>query len=361
MKNIILVDENIPLLADALKPCGEVILFKGRNLTNQALIESACNSLFVRSTTKVNSQLLENTAVNFIGTSTSGFDHIDVDFLKNNNINFVYAPGSNANSVAEYVVYSILKWRSLTEAELSTITIGIIGYGNIGKIIARFSKYLGLKILVNDPPLKVNGYIFPEFVRYAELDDLCKSSDIITNHVPLTFNELYSTNYLLNEININYIKSGSLFIHTSRGSVVNEKSLISKIDNDSIYSVIDVWENEPFINQDLMNRSIIATPHVAGYSRDGKIRGAKRMADEFRKFFHLEPDFNEINHELSQYKSMSPDKFKNYDMIYDLLKNSREIDTDTMKLKEIIIKSGENNTDVFDELRKNYPSKREIL
>src|SRR3989339_22887 len=360
MKHIIFVDENIPMLAEALKPCGEVIEYSGRKLSRNELIDSGCSALFVRSTTNINSELLEGTTVRFVGSATSGIDHVNVEYLSHNNITFAYAPGSNANSVAEYVVYSILEWRNITKSEIQDKKIGVVGYGNIGKIVAKYSNYLGLKILLDDPPLKDEYFVFPDFVNYAELDDICERSDIITNHVPLTLDGSYQTHNLLNEQNLKLIKPGSLFIHTSRGGVVDEKALISKHNEELLYTAIDVWENEPNINHELMNKVMIATPHVAGYSRDGKIRGAKMMADAFKEFSELEPDYTEINQELSQYKPLHSDIFSDYDKLYILLQKSREIDEDTKNLRKILNASN-GKTDVFDELRKTYPSRREIL
>ncbi|TAL68612.1 MAG: 4-phosphoerythronate dehydrogenase [Bacteroidetes bacterium] len=360
MKQIIFIDENIPLLGNALESCGAVIRFSGRNLNRNYLIENGCTYLFIRSTTNINSELIEGTQVNFIGTATSGTDHVDTQYLKNKKITFAFAPGSNANSVAEYVVYSILLWSKVLQQEINNKTIGIVGFGNIGKLIAKYSEHLGLNILVNDPPLKDENYSFPDYVKYSELDDICKNADIITNHVPLTKESLYPT-YKLFSKNIKLIKSCSLFIHTSRGGVVEESELLSKIQSDGIITAIDVWENEPYINKNLVNKSLIATPHIAGYSRDGKIRGAKMMADAFKTHSGIEPDYSEINLELSKYKPMSHGNFNDCDMLFSLLQKSRELNKDTAKLKEMLSTENNNDVDIFDRMRKNYPVRREIL
>ncbi len=236
MKQIILVDENIPLLAEALRPCGKITGYSGRELSKHELIKSSCSSLFVRSTTKIDSTLIEGTSVKFIGTATSGIDHVDVEYLKINNITFTFAPGSNANSVAEYVVYSILKWRSLIQSEIENKTIGIVGFGNIGKIVARYSNYMGMKILVNDPPLKDSGCDFPEYVEYTGLDELIARSDIITNHVPLTIVGSYPTHNLFNEQNIKLI----IFC-----KVLNVTNIINEIIFPKIISYKIINENMP--------------------------------------------------------------------------------------------------------------------
>ena len=360
MEQIIFIDENIPLLANAMNSCGKITCFSGRSLTNRLLIDSGCTSLFIRSTTKVSRVLIDGTNVKFIGSATSGIDHVDTEFLISKKIKFCFAPGSNANSVAEYVVFSILAWGFNTKSEIQNKTIGIVGFGNIGNIVANYSKYLGLNILVNDPILKDEGFVFPNFVQYAGLEEICTSADIITNHVPLTIEGLYPTYKLFNK-NLRLIKSGSLFIHTSRGGVVDESELLLKIKSDNILTAIDVWENEPCINRELVSESLISTPHIAGYSKNGKIRGAKMMAEAFRNFTGLEPDFSEINKELAVYHPMSPDSFRDYNNIYNLLSISRELVQDTFNLKEIIQSGIDDKDDIFDKLRKNYAQRCEIL
>ncbi len=359
--NIIFVDENIPLLADALKPCGIINNFRGRELTNKNLKENGCNALFVRSTTKLNQALLDGTDVKFAGTSTSGIDHVDTEYLKKEKIYFAYAPGSNANSVAEYVVYSILKWQKLTNSDLKNKTIGIIGYGNIGKIAANYVNYMGLKVFVNDPPLKDSGFSFPDFTKYAELDELCSKSNVITSHVPLTSEGKYKTFHLFNKNNIRLIKNGSLFIHTSRGGLAEEEPLLKRLTNNEIQAAIDVWENEPLINAKLAKAAMLATPHVAGYSREGKLRGAKMLAESFRIYTRLEPDLSEIERELSSYHPMPVEKYMDYDKLFNLLRESRNIDEDTINLLATLELHDSSRIAEFDLLRKNYLLRREIL
>jgi len=357
----ILIDENIPYLSEVLSYYGVIGRFSGRNLTNEELIQSQCDILYVRSTAKVNKELLKNTNVKFVGTATSGIEHIDTEYLRKAGIYFASASGSNANSVAELVIYSILKWSRITGRTLKNETIGIIGYGNIGKIVAKVSSYIGLQALANDPFLKDANFNFPDFVKYSDLKSLLSGSDIITNHIPLTTNTNYPTHHLISDNEIDKIKNSSLFIHTSRGGVVNELSLINRLRKKSVFLAIDVWENEPLINTELAKMCMLATPHIGGYSRDGKLRGVKMMIDAFQKFTGVNVESSIIQKELEVYHPVEQSSYSNLDHIYNLLKQSRQFDDDHKSLLQTLELPEKERAMQFDLLRKNYPIRRESL
>ncbi len=357
----ILIDENIPLLVDCLWNCGEIHTFQGRYLSLKNSSHQDTEYLFIRSTTKINIDFLENTHIKFIGSATSGIDHIDLDAIEKAMIYLGYAPGSNANSVAEYVVYSILKWANIKSIDLNHKIIGIIGYGNIGKIVANYSKLMGLQVIVNDPPLLSQGYEFPKCLKYSELDELFETCDIITNHVPLTTSGQYPTKSLINVNLLSLMKTESLFIHTSRGCVVEENELIQQIDEKNIYLAIDVWQNEPNINPHLAKRAILFTPHIAGYSWDGKIRGTYEMASHYKKFSGLEPNFDPLYIELNTYKHLPDEEFKNHKELFSKLENSRKLDEDSLDLLKTLEYDKNTQANMFDLLRKNYPKRRETL
>lgn len=357
----ILIDENIPYLAEILKPYGSIELFSGRSLANQDLVKSCCKVLFVRSTTKVNFDLLNQSEVKFVGTATSGTDHIDIDYLKKSNIYFADANGSNSNSVAELVIYSLLKWLKISKKNIFDLIIGIIGFGNIGKLVAKYSSNLGLNILVNDPPLYEENFKFPSYVNYTDLPALIKNSDIVTNHVPLTKSTKYPTFQLFNKELLETLKEGALFIHTSRGMVVNEKHFLEVLANKKIYPVFDVWENEPLINKELASKCILATPHIGGYSKDGKLKGIKMMLEAFQSFLGEPIDMSKIQSELNSYKKLTASKFKDLNLIFHLLQENRKFDEDHNELIKTLPLPDEKRANAFDLLRKNYPSRREVL
>lgn len=363
----ILVDEQIPLLSDCLRNVANVFTFSGRNLTKKQLLETHCEILFVRSTTKVNKELLEGTKVKFVGSATSGIDHVDVEYLKQNEIFFVDAKGSNANSVAEYVVFSILHWAFLKNINTTGLKVGIIGFGNIGSLVGLYAHLLGMNILVNDPPLfelynsgKENP--FPSFAKYCELESILQQADVITNHVPLTKNGKYPTYYMFDEKKLDLINEGTLFIHTSRGGVVEEKAILNKFKGKDITLSIDVWENEPRVNLELVKKCEISTPHIAGYSFDGKLRGTLKMLQEFEKFSKIQPDYSIINKEISKYKPLERIHFTNPKGIYTKLLENRKLLEDTLKFKQLLKMTDPlERSKYFDELRKTYPKRRETL
>ncbi len=358
---IIYIEENIPFLTQSLANCGQIISFKGRDLKRQDLIDSGCDALIVRSTTFANGKLLDGTNVKFLGTATSGIDHIDSDYLKKQNIFFSHALGSNANSVAEYVVYSILKWADEKDISLASKSLGIIGYGNIGKLVAKYANYMGLQVLINDPPLFEGGEIFPDYVRHLQLEELIKRSSIITNHVPLTTAGKYPTQNLLNQTLINQIQCESLFIHASRGGVVEEKPLLEKLEEGSLTAVVDVWLGEPFANRSLAFLSLIATPHIAGYSMNGKLKGALMIAKDFETFFGIKPDAKNIKDVLSGYNPLPAIDFKKHKVLLAKLKKTREFEYDHELFIESLKLSDEKSMELFDLQRKCYPVRREIL
>lgn len=359
--DVIFIDENIPLLPAALAGCGKVVKFKGRTLENEELVKKNCHSLFIRSTTKVDKDLLHYSQVRFVATATSGVDHIDEEYLDKKNVTFVAAPGSNANSVAEYVFYAALKWAKSKGERLRGKTIGVVGFGNIGKIVAKYANYFGMIVLVNDPPLRDEGFEFPEYCVYSDLREMFARCDVVTNHVPLTKSGDYPTLNLINEDLIALLKNGALIISASRGGVVDEETLKERLRNGEISAATDVFKGEPLVDVDLARLSILASPHVAGYSRDGKLRGARMIAEAYRAFSGNKPALEFIDDELSHYEPATAEDFRDEDKIFDILKENRKFEEDTEKFLETLDLPDERRAIEFDRLRKQYPKRRESL
>lgn len=357
----ILIDENIPLLKECLSGISEVKTFSGRKIQLNKFGFDDVEYLFIRSTLKITPELLNGSKIRFIGSATSGIDHVDLNVIDKLGIYFCYAPGSNANSVAEYAIYSILKWAVLNQKDIQNCSIGIIGFGNIGKLVAKYSYWMGLKVLVNDPPLLINGYNFPNFIEYSELDKIFKTCEIITNHVPLTQEGQFPTKSLINHNLLSHLQPNSLFIHTSRGGVVEEIDLIEYVKKLNLYLAIDVWQNEPYINEDLAKLAILATPHIAGYSWEGKLRGALALLDEFIKFSGMSPQREMILNEIQSYQPLPQCEYKNYIHLYNALKTKRQFDEDSKLLLDTLQYDIETRGILFDRMRKEYPKRRETL
>ncbi len=284
MLNIV-VDENIAFAKQAFNEFGNVILLPGREITNDKLRNTQI--LIIRSVTQINETLLKNTPVMFVGTTTIGTDHIDLDYLKKNNIAFCDAKGCNAYSVAEYVIAALIDISVKLNFSLKDKTIGIVGVGNVGSKVAEFAEAFGMKVLLNDPPLQRNG-VKKNFVNLEKI----LSADIITLHTPLNLTGTDKTFHLLNINNLKQIKDGAVLINTARGAVINNTDLLEVIESKNLKVVLDVWENEPDIKIELLKQVLIATPHIAGYSLEGKINGTKIIYNSLCTYLKIRPTFS---------------------------------------------------------------------
>lgn len=344
----IVADENIIFAKEAFSDLGEVILKHGREISNSDLKDS--DVLMIRSITNVNEELLKNTKVKFVGTATIGTDHIDINYLDSNNIKFADAKGCNSDAVAEYVVAAIFYLASKYNIKLKNKTLGVIGCGNIGSKVEQIFYNLGLKVIVNDPPLEKK--IKKE--NFVSLEDVLKA-DIITFHVPLNIGGEYNTFHLLNENNINLINDNSILINTSRGSVINNEHLLQLLEKKRIYTILDVWENEPEININLLEKVDVATPHIAGYSYEGKVNGTKMIYDAAVEFFLIKRKWKPDN-SLFLKKVIKINK-NNFDekLIYNQLSEVYQIEKDIKRMKKILKYSDNERGKHFDNLRKEYP------
>ncbi|MBE9563554.1 MAG: 4-phosphoerythronate dehydrogenase [Proteobacteria bacterium] len=340
--DIILADENIPLVQEAFSSFGTVNTVNGRKLTNADL--AGVTTLLVRSVTKINAKLLANSSVSFVGTATIGFDHIDLDYLKENNIGFANAPGSNATAAAEYVISALLVLAEKQNFQLRDKTVGIIGCGNVGSRVLQKLEALGIRCLVHDPLLRKSDYVDLKTVQTA---------DILTLHVPLEKNGDYPTFHLVNNKFLAKLKDNVILINTSRGTVIDESALsLALLARPNMTVVLDVWKNEPNINKLLLQQVALATPHIAGYSLDGKIRGTEMLYTKICEHFHQEPNW------LPQLPPPPVNQLSFSNMIDDdvavhiAVMACYDIRRDDAALRQM-------NTN-FDKLRKNYPLRREF-
>ncbi|MFA5251713.1 MAG: 4-phosphoerythronate dehydrogenase [Phycisphaerae bacterium] len=352
----IIADANIPFVKDCFSSVGEVEVFPGREITRDVVGEAEC--LLVRSVTKVDSNLLAGSRVRFVGTATIGFDHIDIEYLKRNNIGFASAPGSNANSAAEYVIAGLFEIGRKYKIKLEGKSIGIIGVGNVGSRVAGKCALLGMKVLLNDPPLQRAG----GDVKYRPLEELY-DCDFITFHTPLTFEGVDKTFHLADEKFFKSLKAGCVFINASRGEVADAKAMKTLIRSGELETaVLDVWENEPNIDTELLEMVDIGTPHIAGYSLDGKIAGMIMIYKAACEYFGLkaEHDIEEFLPEPDVPRlKINPGSGSEQDVLRKAVEKVYKISEDDRKLRKILnvpAKRGE----FFDNLRKNYRVRREF-
>ncbi|MCS7302218.1 MAG: hypothetical protein NZ606_02135 [Candidatus Kapabacteria bacterium] len=279
---MIFVDESIPLLAELLAPLGEVYRFRPQALDRALLIQMNCRALFFRSSLRVTPALLEGTTVEFLGSVTSGSDHIAESLFRSDRYTIALAQGANANAVAEYVLASILEWSYRMNISPAGISIGIIGFGNIGRRVAEYCHQLGMQVIVSDPPLQDQGFLFPSYVTTGTLAQLLDASTIITAHVPLILSGPYRTTRLLTTSML----AGTpvkLLINTSRGQVIPNRVLLDATRRGVAVS-IDVWENEPNISPTVARRAIFATCHIAGHSINAKLAASVQVARQYYAF-----------------------------------------------------------------------------
>jgi len=354
----ILVDLNIPLLSNCLANHSIVMEFEGRKLSKQDILDFDASLLFVRSTTIVNKDLLEGTNVRFVATATSGSEHFDKAYLDSKGIVYSDSIGSNALSVAEYVIFSILHYQGITKSSIIGKNIGLIGYGNVGKRVAYYANLLGMNVFACDPPLFDTGFFAHSKLNHYALEYIFENCDVITNHVNYERDGKYPTINLINANLLKKAKANVLLIHTSRGGIANEADLIEFARNKKITLVCDVWENEPNVSKNAALAAMIATPHIAGHSYDGKLKGTLKMAQHFEEFTGYYVDKSTILNELSNTNYIDINSMSENDIYPSLLKSR-----DLLSIHQQFINTF--STDYagkeFDLMRKNYPIQREIF
>ncbi|MGP1929825.1 MAG: 4-phosphoerythronate dehydrogenase [Arsenophonus sp. ER-BJ3-MAG3] len=347
----ILIDENMPYAMQLFETIGEVKAVSGR-LISSSQVEKV-DALIVRSVTKVNKALLKESKVKFVGTATAGFDHVDKHWLEKEGITFSSAPGCNAIAVVEYVFSALLLLAEQNCFNLREKIVGIIGVGNIGKRLNENLKAFGVNTLLCDPP---RADIQDSSEQFWPLEKLVNQADILTFHTSLSKSSRYSSYHLLNKELLSSIPEGRIIINTSRGEVIDNHALLKALeDGKKIDVILDVWEHEPNILLPLLSKVRICSPHIAGYSLEGKLRGTVYIFTVFKKFLgyskktevdNLLPiaKFNEIsfNGELTQ---------ENLKCLVHLVYDLRRDDSQLRKVAHII---GQ-----FDHLRKFYPDRRE--
>jgi erythronate-4-phosphate dehydrogenase len=277
----IVADDKIPFLRGALEQIAEVVYVPGKDIKNDTLKDA--DALLVRTRTKCNGDLLKDTKVRFIGTATIGFDHIDTHYCDKNGITWTNAPGCNSSSVQQYILSALLKLSRDHNFSLEGKTIGIVGVGNVGSKVEKAVRILGMNVMLNDPPrARREGSR-----KFVLLGDILYNADIITAHVPLNVVGEDKTYHLFNEKSFKKMRKGTWFINSSRGEINDTLALRRSLSNDKIRAVIDVWENEPDIDNGLMHLAFLATPHIAGYSTDGKANGTAMVVNSLCEFFGL--------------------------------------------------------------------------
>ncbi|MEX2117011.1 MAG: 4-phosphoerythronate dehydrogenase [Bacteroidota bacterium] len=354
-KPVIVVNRSTPFAAEVFAHLGEVIALESAEVTNKTVRDA--DILIVRSETKVDKTLLEGSRVRFVGTVTIGTDHIDRSYLNSKGITFASAPGSNANSVAEYVVAGLLTWVGRTGQSLKGKTIGIVGVGNVGSKVVNVVLALGMIPLLNDPPRARKE----SESSFLPLDELM-NADFITLHVPLATSGDDATLHLFDKQQIGKMKRGSVLINTSRGAVVETAALQNALASTHLSTaILDVWEHEPVINKELLDRVMLGTPHIAGYSLDGKLNALKMVYEDVCNFLDVQPDWSvDAGAPEGSSRLQLPAHLKNEMALAFAVRQAYDIELDDSLLREASAITDGRPGEHFMNLRAEYRIRREF-
>lgn len=344
----IVADENLEFTDYFFAEFGEIHQSAGRTLT-QADVKDA-EALLVRSVTKVNAALLDHTAVQFVGSATIGTDHLDINAIEKQGAVWANAAGCNAQAVAEYVITALLQVKpDLLHAE-QQFTLGIVGLGNVGRRLAKMAGLLGWKVIGFDP------FVQHENIKQVSLTELLAQADAISIHVPLTKVGDYPTYHLFNAENLQQMKPHAILINSARGPVIEEAALLTNIAKTNRIVVLDVFEHEPLISEELLNAVTLVTPHIAGYSLEGKARGTQMIYQAFCQHF------NKAENKCFESQLPACEQFFDQQDLKSVLAQHLHqiypIIEDDQKFRACV-KDGKVEQAAFDYLRKSYPLRRE--
>ena len=336
----VIVDNKIPFIKEAIeKIADEVVYAPGKDLT-PSLVKDA-DALIIRTRTHCNRGLLEGSKVKFIATATIGFDHIDTEYCREAGITWTNAPGCNSASVAQYLHSSLILLQESKGINLSEATIGIIGVGNVGSRVAKVAQELGMRVLLNDLPREDKE----GKQNFSSLQTLAKECNVLTFHVPLYKEGKYRTYHLADTAFFQSLKQKPVIINTSRGEVIETDALLNALETKLISdAIIDVWENEPAINLTLLKKVFLGTPHIAGYSADGKANATRMSLDALCRYFNIQADYQIIPPAPSQPQITAETLSDAYLQIYDPRQDSNALKT---------------HPELFEKLRGDYPLRRE--
>ena len=364
----IVADANIPASKEAFSPFGEVTLLPGREITRAHLQET--DVLLVRSVTRVDAALVEDTPVRFVGTATAGTDHVDVKALRQLEIAFASAPGSNATSVVDTVLASLLALAADRGVGLAGRTLGVVGVGQVGRRLIPRARALGLAIVASDPPLAASGGV--PGVDLVSLETVLHQADILTLHTPLSTPETSAcpTLGMIDAEALASMKPGAWLVNAARGRIVDGGALAAALDRRQLEAaVLDVWPNEPSPDPDLIRRVDLGTPHIAGYSFDGKLAGTRQLEAALRAWSEappppwdasawLEPP-SPLGVDAPATPADARDPVQQAAWLDALARQAYDVRADDARFRSAMHAADDRAT-AFSHLRKTYPVRREL-
>lgn len=364
----VIADDAIPFLKGVLEPFADVTYLTGSKIGPVDVANA--DALLVRTRTRCDKSLLDCSKVQFVATATIGTDHFDRDYLTKSGRFWTNAPACNADSVLQYVTDVLLEISVRTGRSLKDMTIGIVGVGNIGSRIKKRAELLGMKVLCSDAlkasfcNLKCNAPYAEESFVHVPLETVLKNADVVTFHTPLARGGEFATYHLCDEASMQLMKRDAWLINASRGEVVDNEALLNALQKKRIAgAVLDVWENEPNVSRELLDNVLFATPHIAGYSQDGKSNATTSIVRSLVKYFKGEyPDLVALENFEAE-----PPKVGEFTVdcscladsgstcleqqLLEVFRVSYDIRMDDLALRSKVAE--------FEKLRKEYPIRRE--
>jgi len=344
----IAIDQNIPGVEETFAHHGDINLVDGRTLDNRQL--SHTEALIVRSITRVGPGLLEGNPVRFVGTTTIGTDHLDIDWLEQQGITWASAPGCNSDAAAQYTL--AMAWLACERLgrNLAEQRVGIIGRGNVGSRVQKLMNTIGATTVANDPPLADKGE--KGLVSFEE----ALAQDLVCLHVPLNRAGPHPTFRMIDRDQLLLMSESTLLVNTARGDVVNGKSLLPQLHSGRLHAALDVWPEEPRIDPELLMATTVATPHVAGYSDDGKLNGTRIVYTAFCAWLG-EPPAIPVN-DGSEVPELDLHREKN--QISSALEAACFVPRQDREMRSLASLTPEIRATNFDALRCEYPPRRDF-
>jgi erythronate-4-phosphate dehydrogenase len=340
---------------EAFSTLGDVVVVPEKAITPETVRDA--DALITRSKVRVDAKLMKESSVSFVGTATAGTDHFDIPCLEEKQVHWCSSPGCNANSVAEYFIAALLSLASRYGMPLAEKTLAVIGVGHVGRRVAEIGRALGLNVLLNDPPL----FAATSDPAFQPLDEVLAKADLVTLHLPLTDQGSFATRKMVDSRFFAKVKPGCVFVNASRGEVVDEAALMHAYDHGVVmHGVLDVWDHEPSISAELLNRMDIGTPHIAGYSYEGKLNGTVRVYREACNFFEVQPSWEPREDPANQDIRVDARERSDVDVLCEMVKHAYDIDSDDFALRAGMRGGAEGRAAHFDRLRAQYPTRREF-
>jgi len=358
----IVADEIIPLVPETFGRFGEVLQVPAQEIT-PTLVKNA-DVLLVRSVTRVDEKLVAGSKLRFVGSATIGEDHVDTEALARAGIVFRNAPGSNAESVVEYVLAALLTLAVRLERPLRGLTVGVVGCGHIGSRLAQRLPAFGVRVLQNDPPLADEAERAGQAHEYAGLDQVLAESDVVTLHVPLTTAGPYPTRHLIGAHELARLRRDAWLINTSRGAVVSNSALAAVLEVGALgAAVLDVWEGEPQPGETLLQLTAVATPHIAGYSWDGKVTGTLMLHVALVQDLGLPHQAWDAaaafaGDEQDRLDLEPPPPMPEAEWLHALTRQLYDIEADDARMRTLLALPPTASAAMFNELRRTYPKRR---